>query len=118
MISGNTVSNLQSDVAVTGNAITGTLAYIASGNLATDWGAGNFLALKFSNIPATATSVKVGLQPSQGTGLVEIIDDPDKNGIFKINDNTQSFMVVVTDGENVRSQAYDLSGLTLTGSGV
>ena len=50
------------------------------------YGAGNFIALKFTDIDETATSVKVGLDPSVSTGLVEIIDDPDKNGAFKITD--------------------------------
>lgn len=60
-------------------------------------------------------SVKVGLTPSEGTGLVEIIDDPDKNGIMKItNKATQKFKVVQTDTDgNKNIQLYDLSGLTL-----
>lgn len=81
----------------------------------TDWGAGNFLALKFSDIPATATSVKVGLEPSQGSGLVELINDPDKNGVFKItNKFVQKFKVVTTDGTETTEQLFDLSGLTIT----
>lgn len=56
----------------------------------------------------------VGLDPSQGTGLVEIISDPDKNGVFKISDkDTQVFKVVVTDGTNTTTKTYDLTGLTL-----
>jgi len=70
--------------------------------------------LKFSDIPATATSVKVGLDPSQSSGLVEIINDPDKNGVFKItNKDTQVFKVVTTDGTQTNTQTFDLSGLTL-----
>ena len=109
---GTAVSDMQTDVTVSGNAITGTLKYIDSGALADGWGAGNFLALKFTNIPATATSVKVGLDPSQSSGLVEIIDDPDKNGTFKITDkDTQVFKVVTTDGTNTKTDTYTLSGL-------
>lgn len=100
---------------MSGGKITGTLKYLSSGQIVTDWGAGNFLALKFSDIPATATSVKVGLEPSQGSGLVELINDPDKNGVFKINNKfVQKFKVVTTDGTDTTEQLFDLSGLTIT----
>jgi hypothetical protein len=60
------------------------------------------------------TSVKVGLTPSEGSGLVEGINDPDKNGVFKITDKaTQKFTVVATDGEYTKTSYYDLSGLTV-----
>ena len=104
---------MQSDIQVGANAITGTLKYLDEGALVDTWGAGNFIALKFSDIPATATSVKVGLDPSQSSGLVEIINDPDKNGAFKVTSTTQKFKVVVTDGTNTKTTVYDLSGLTL-----
>lgn len=109
------VSDIQgSDVTVTDNAIVGTLKYLDSGDIADYWGAGNFVALKFSDIPNTATSVKVGLEPSAGSGLVEIIDDPDKNGVFKITDkDAQKFRVVITDGTYTTTKDYSLSGLTL-----
>lgn len=103
---------MQDEVDVTGNKITGTLLYQDSGQLVTDWGEGYFLVLKFSNVPATATSVKVGLDPSQSSGLVELLGDPDMNGVFKITDKTQQvFMVVTTDGTNTFTQAFDISGL-------
>lgn len=109
------VSDLQDeDVTVNGSKITGTLKYVADGELADYWGAGNFLALKFDDIDADATSVMVGLDPSEGSGLVEIINDPDKNGAFKItNKNTQKFKVVQTVGDRTLTQTFDLSGLTL-----
>ncbi len=111
---GTLVSDIQDGVTVSDNAITGTLKYLDTGDIADYWGAGNFVALKFTNIPAEATSVMVGLDPSQGTGLVEIISDPDKNGVFKISDkDTQVFKVVVTDGTNTTTKTYDLTGLTL-----
>ena len=106
---------MQENISVSGSKITGTLKYLSSGQLVTDWGAGNFLALKFSDIPATATSVKVGLEPSQGSGLVELINDPDKNGVFKISNKfVQKFKVVTTDGTETTEQLFDLSGLTIT----
>ena len=76
----------------------------ASGPLA---GPGNFLALKL-------TAVKVGLNPSQGTGLVEIINDPDKNIVMKINDKErQMFEVLATKNGKQTSKTYSLSGLVL-----
>ena len=104
----------KNDVTVTGNKITGTLKYLSTGTIASDWGAGYFLALKFSNLAATATSVKVGLKPSVSSGLVELLGDPDMNGIFKItNKDEQKFRVVTTDGTHTLTQSFDLSGLIL-----
>lgn len=110
------VSDIQSaDLAFNeSGVVTGTSKYLEGSNPITSyWGEGNFLAFKVSNIPAAATSVKVGLVPSAGTGMVEIIDDPDKNGIFKIADLSQKFAIVTTDGVNTRTKYYDLSGVTL-----
>lgn len=110
------VSSFQgADVAVSGNSIVGTLKFIegglaASGPLAGD---GHFLALKFTNIDADATSVLVGLDPSQGTGLVELINDPDKNGVFKIHDNNQVFKVVQKNATAEKVQIFSLANLVL-----
>jgi hypothetical protein len=103
---------MQSRVKLDGDAFTGTLKYLDSGALVDTYGAGNFIALKFTDIPETATSVKVGLEPSQGTGLVEIINDPDKNGAFKVTDKyAQNFKIVTTDGTHTKTQIFDLSRL-------
>lgn len=117
---GTQVSDLQTGVTVANGVITGTLKYYndTSKALVKDWGAGNFLAVKFTNIDADSTSVMVGLEPSAGSELVELIDDPDKNGVFKITDkNTQKLKVVQStkraDGSTyINTQLYDLSGLT------
>lgn len=109
---GTPVSDIQSGVEVNGNAITGTLKYLTTGALARDWGEGNFIALKFGDIYSGATSVKVGLSPSEGSGLVEL--DEDKNGVFKVtNKSVQKFKVVTTDGTYTNTQLFDLSGLTV-----
>lgn len=108
---------MQDGITVGESSITGTLKFIedfaASGPLAGD---GYFLALKWSDIDETATSIKVGLVPSaSGMDLVECFDDPDRNGVFKISDkDTQKFVIVVSDatGKQTRME-YDLSGLTL-----
>ena len=109
---------MQSGVAVANGAITGSLSYLSSGQLVTDWGAGNFLALKFTNLDSDATSVKVGLEPSVSSGLAEIIDDPDKMGVFKITDKDEQKLVVIqSDGVFKLKQSFDLSGLTVASSG-
>jgi len=109
---------MQSGITVADGAITGSLSYLSSGQLVTDWGPGNFLGLKFTNLDSDATSVKVGLDPSAGSGLVEIIDDPDKMGVFKITDkDTQKMVVVQSDGVFKLRQEFDLSGLTVASSG-
>lgn len=113
---GTPVSDMQTGLNVANSAITGTLKYIDSGTLATDWGAGNFMALKFTNIDEDATSVKVGMEPSMGSGLVEILTDPDKNGVFKVTNKSQKFVVVSTVNGFTNKQIYDLSGLTLLNS--
>lgn len=117
------VSDMQSDVEIVGGAIstegttysiTGTIKYLTEGALVNAHGEGNFIALKFTNIDPSATSVMVGLDPSYGTGLVEIINDPDKDGGFKITDkDTQVFKVVQSDGTRTNTQIYDLSNLVL-----
>jgi len=105
---------MQSDVIVSDNAITGTLKKLETGDLVDAWGEGYFLALRFSDIPESATSVKVGLDPSYGNGLVEIINDPDRNGAWRITSpSDQVFKVVTTDGTNTVEKTYDLSGLVL-----
>ncbi|MBR5013446.1 MAG: hypothetical protein IKY16_02445 [Bacteroidales bacterium] len=54
------------------------------------------------------------MDPSQGSGLVELLGDPDMNGVFKItNKTTQKFVVVTTDGHATKRQEFDLSDLTL-----
>ena len=112
---GKKVSTYQNNIVVLGNkAITGNLNFVSgglaqSGPLAGD---GYFLALHFDNLDPNATSVKIGLDPSAGTGLVEIIDDPDKEAVLKVTDkDAQKLKVVSTDGTNTDVQTFDLSGL-------
>lgn len=112
---------MQDDVVVGDDGITGTLYFIEgglspSGPLAGD---GYFLALKFTDLDENATSVKVGLDPSAGTGLVEIIDDPDKNGVFKISDkDNQVFKIVSSSEGHKTTKTYSLKGLVLDDTGV
>ena len=108
------VKNFQSNVVVSGDKITDTLKFVKGGLAPSGYlaGDGYFLALKFSDIDESATSKKVGLVPSQGSGLVEL--DEDLNVFLKISDKeNQIFEVVITDGTRTGVQKFDLSGLTL-----
>lgn len=114
-------SDFQTSVAVAGGKVTGTLKFMENG-LAPSGplsGDGYFLALKWSNPDTTkVTSLKVGLEPSEGTGLIECIDDTDRNGVFKIaNKNTQKAVLLQSDGVHANKQVLDLSGLTLDSTG-
>lgn len=62
---------------------------------------------------ARFTSVKVGLTNSVSTGLVELINDPDKNGVFKIHDNNQVFKVVQKNATAEKVQIFSLANLVL-----
>ena len=114
---GKSVSELQTNVSVSGKNITGTLNYVTgytgfSSN--PEEQEGHFLALDLSDNDFTGlTSVMVGLDPSAGSGLVEIINDPDKNGVFRISNTRQKFKIVSTDGTYTKTQVFNLSGLTL-----
>lgn len=112
-----TPGDFQSDVAVSGGKITGELKFMEgglspSGPLSGD---GYFLALKFDNFSSglTYANVKVGLQPSAGTGLVTL--DSDKDAVFKISDkNTQKLKTVQEDANGHKNiQYFDLSSLEL-----
>ena len=112
VIWGHTISDLQTSVAINNGAITGTLKYVDSGALKEAWGAGNFIALKFT-LPdgVEPEDVRVGLDPSMGSGLVAL--DDDKNGIFKVTDkDSQVFVVEIFNGDYWSRTTYDLSGLT------
>ena len=108
------VSDIQENIVVGDGKILGTLKFVKggiapSGILAGD---GYFLALKFSEVDASATSKKVGLVPTEGSGLVEL--DADMNAFMKIaNKNNQIFEVVITDGTRTGIQKFDLSELEL-----
>lgn len=109
---GTTVASMQTSLTVSGGKITGTLHKLTSGQLVKDWGEGYFMALKFTKDNAAATSIKVGLNPSQGSGLVEL--DADMDGVFKVTDkNAQKFEVLSSNGSVSFAQLFDLSELTL-----
>ena len=112
---------MQTDITVTGNAITGTLKFIEgglapSGPLAGD---GYFLALAFSNFASglTYADVQVGLVPSQGAGMQTL--DSDCDAVFKITDkNSQKLKVVQAKNGHKNVQYFSLKDLTLKTTGV
>ena len=113
-----TANDMQSNLTVDGFDFKGTLKFI-SGGLAQSGplsGDGYFMAIKFTNIPATARAVYVGLDPSVSSGLVAL--DSDHNGVFKVtNKNQQKFIVIVeyTNGGS-NSYTYNLNQLVLSNS--
>ena len=113
-----TPSDFQSDVAVTGGEITGTLNFMEgglspSGPLAGD---GYFLALKFSNFASglTYANVKVGIVPSASGMALQTLDS-DQDAVFKITDiKNQKIKTVQEDASGHKNiQYFGLSGLTL-----
>lgn len=110
---GTKTSQMQTGLTVANGAITGTLTKLTSGSLVDTWGEGYFIALKFTKNNAKLTSIKVGMNPSVSSGLVEL--EPDMLGVFKVTDkDSQRFEILATDGELEFASFFDLSGLTLS----
>lgn len=105
---------MQDDVEVSGSSITGTLIKQTSGAIVDYWGQGYFIGLKFTP-DSDATTTKVGLAPSAGSGMVAL--DPDNLAMFKLTDiqNQRLKVVSLRTGEE-KTWFFDLSGLTLSDS--
>ena len=111
---GTLASDMQSGITVTGQKITGTLKKLTSGSLVDVWGEGYFIGLIFSNFSEglTYADVRVGMTPTEGSGLVHL--DPDRMAVFKVTDkNVQKVTVEQTGEDGKRTDFYDVSGLTL-----
>lgn len=110
---GKTVQDLQSDIAIEGNAISGTLNQITdytgfSGN--EDYQSGHYLVLHF-DAPGDDEVITVELVGGL-TGPVTLDDD----GIIvlRIIDTSETIKVTATDGTHAPyQQIYTLTGLTL-----
>lgn len=103
---------MQNGITVSADRITGTLYKQTSGQIVTDWGQGYFIGLKFTP-DSDATTTKVGLTPSAGSGMVAL--DPDNLAMFKLTDiSTQRLKVVSTRTGEEKAWTFDLSGLTLS----
>lgn len=109
---GTLVSEMQDNLAIADHNITGTLKRLTSGALVDRWGEGYFMGLKFTTDDWDAfESVKVGMSPSYGDGLVDIRSDPDHDGAWKVTDkNEQKFVVEADDAR----YEYNLSNLVLS----
>ena len=110
-IFGTNVADFQSNINIANNAITGTVSYLDSGDIANYWGNGYFLALHFDNVDNVAPeNITVA-----GTPL-----DADLEGVWLIGQErddelkkASKITIVTTDGEGHElSQDYDLTGLT------
>ena len=94
--------------------ITGNLKYYddTTKSLVQVWGKGNFIVLKLeADDWSIYDSVKAGLNPSMGSGLGDIKNDPDHSIVCYITNNiTQEFVVeTVIDGvKSTRSWTLDL----------
>ena len=110
---GKTVNELQSDVVVSDDEVTGTLKYVDgyvdfSSNVSEQ--SGNYLALKIEAEPAEAETV---VELVGGTKGPVTLDD-DMNIVLLIkNKDTQSIKVTTTHNEESITKIYGLSGLTL-----
>ena len=117
-----TPADFQSDIAVNGGEITGTLDFIEgglspAGPLAGD---GYFLALKFSNFSSglTYANVKAGIVPSASGMPLQTLDS-DCDIVVKVsNIHDQKIKVVQSDANGHKNvQWFGLSGLTLESTG-
>ena len=109
---GKTVADLQSDVAVGDDAITGTLAYVSDYtgfSEDTDLQAGNFLALHFDVSPGASLAVTLG----------EDSVDVDEDGIvvLRIADKDEQITATATRGDETVTVTYGLTGLDLESAG-
>ena len=114
---GKKASDLQNGVEIVDGQVNGTLYFIEGGLAPSGYLAGDgwFLALKWSDPAEGITSLKVGLNPSIESGLVECINDNDRNGVFKISSLDQRVTLVQTKDGVEHYQSLSLAGLTLGG---
>lgn len=110
---GKAVNELQSDVVVADDEVTGTLKYVngyVNFSSNTSEQSGNYLALKIEAEPAEAEAV---VELVGGTKGPVALDD-DMNIVLLIkNKDTQSIKVTTTHNEESITKTYGLSGLTL-----
>lgn len=106
-------TDLQEDIEITGNKITGKLKQITEGALPAKWGPGYFIALGFSDFPSGTTSCLAGLKPSLGSGYGDVYEDTDHALVAQVNDRKMQKIKVITTTSAGQSltQTFDLSGL-------
>ena len=109
---GKVASDLQTNLTIEGKTISGTLKFIEGGLAEEGYlaGDGYFMAVTWSEPEEGITSVKVGLEPSLESGLVEGIDDPDRTLVAKVTPAmNQKAVFVQSDGNNSRTQYFNLN---------
>lgn len=107
---GKVASDLQSDVAINGETISGKLNFIEGGLAPSGYlaGDGYFIALTWSQPEAGVTKVEAGVQPSLESGLVDGTSDPDRTIVCKITPSLNQKFVIVQTGDGKRTQFFDL----------
>ena len=109
---GKKVSDLQSNIVVGENAITGSLKHVTGYtgfSSKTSEQEGHYLALKFDVTPADAVTTVELVGGTKGPVTL----DADKNIVLLVKSNTQSVKVISTKGGFSITKIYDLTGLTL-----
>ena len=112
---GKAASDLQEDVEVGADGISGTLKYIDdySSAYGPDMDEGNYLALHFETPDVSGSTITVQLM--NGVVGPQVLD-VDGICIFRVTDKSSQTIKVVAskDGYNSVMKVYDLKGLTLT----
>lgn len=109
---GHKASDLQEDIEITGNKITGKLKQCTEGALPAKWGPGYFLCLGFSDFVTGTTSCLAGVKPSLGSGYGDVYEDTDHAIVVQINDRKlQKVKVITAAGARSLTQTFDISDL-------
>lgn len=109
---GKDASDLQENIVIGSDAITGTLKYVAdySSAFGGDLASGNYLALKCTAISGATITVEV-LNGTSGASTL----DADGLIVLRIADTTtQSVQVIATIDGVSETKTYGLTGMTLT----
>lgn len=114
MLLGKTAADLQTNVVITGDEISGTLNYVTGYTGFSSETAdqeGNYLALKVSTVPKNDVTTTVELV---GGTKGPVTLDADMNIVLRItNKDTQSVKVVATKGKQSITKTYSLASVTL-----
>lgn len=109
---GKKVSDLQSNIVVGDDSISGSLKHVTGYTGFSSKAAeqeGHYLALKFTTDPADAVTTVELVGGTKGPVAL----DADRNIVLLIKSNTQSVKVVSTKNDISTIQTYSLTGLTL-----
>lgn len=103
---GLVADDLQSDIAIDGDTITGTSKYVTGYtgfSESVELQSGNFLALHIKGV--NVDSIKAGVDPTEGSGLVTIPNNEDDIVVRLSDTQEQKFVVEYTvDGETTRTE--------------